>query len=62
MKTIQSWVADLKGRIDSSSSNQQMTMFSLQSCNSARSLAFEAVSNVNKKDSDTKSTLVGNMR
>jgi hypothetical protein len=53
---------DLKGKIDSETSGSQMDMVRMQSLNNKRSEAFDTMTNMLKKSSDSKSSVVSNMR
>ena len=53
---------ELKGKIDSETSGSQMDMVRMQSLNNKRSEAFDTMTNMLKKSSDSKSSVVSNMR
>jgi len=53
---------ELKGKIDSETSGSQMDMVRLQSLNNKRSEAFDTLTNMLKKLSDGKSSIISNIR
>jgi len=55
-------IASLKGQIDSLSNSQQMDMLKLQSLTNKRNEAFDLMTNFVKKMSDSRSSILGNMR
>ncbi|QJR15516.1 hypothetical protein [Usitatibacter palustris] len=61
-RTFDAWTAQLKGRIDSLISSQQMDMLQLQSLTNKRNEAFEVMTNFMKKMQDNLSSIVGNVR
>ena len=61
-KTFDVWTEQLKGKIDSLSSTQQMDMLRLQSLSNKRNEAFEIMTNFVKKMSDNRASIVGNLR
>lgn len=56
------YVEQLKGKIDSLNSSQQMDMLRMQSLTNKRNEAFDLMTNFIKKMSDSKSSVIGNMR
>ena len=61
-KTYDVWIEEIKGKIDSASNSQQMDMLRLQSLSNKRNEAFEIMTNFVKKMSDSRGSIVGNMR
>ncbi len=61
-KTIDAWVQELKGKIDTANSVQQMDMLKVQSLSNKRNEAFDIMTNFIKKMSDQRSSILGNMR
>ncbi len=61
-KTIDAWVEELKGKIDSANGTQQMDMLKLQSLMNKRNEAFDIMTNFIKKMADQRSSILGNMR
>lgn len=60
--TFDKWTAELKGRIDSLNSSQQMDMLRMQSLTNKRNEAFDLMTNFIKKMADSRSSVLGNMR
>lgn len=60
--TFDKWIEEIKGRIDSKSSSQQMDMLRMQSLSNKRNEAFEVMSNFIKKMADSRASVLGNMR
>jgi len=61
-KTFDVWAEEIKSKIDAASNSQQMDMLRLQSLSNKRNEAFEIMSNFVKKMSDSRASIVGNMR
>lgn len=61
-KTFDAWNEEIKGKIDSLSSNQQMDMLRMQSLTNKRNEAFDLMTNFIKKMADSRSSILGNMR
>lgn len=61
-KTIDVWLEDLKGKIDALSNSQQTDMLRLQSLNNKHNESFDILTNFIKKMSDSRASIVGNMR
>ncbi|MFC4160058.1 hypothetical protein [Chitinimonas lacunae] len=61
-KTFDVWVEQLKGKIDSLNSSQQMDMLRMQSLTNKRNEAFDLMTNFIKKMADSRSSILGNMR
>ncbi|WP_263768591.1 hypothetical protein [Propionivibrio soli] len=61
-KTFDVWSEEIKGKIDAMSSSQQMDMLRLQSLSNKRNEAFEIMTNFVKKMSDSRASIVGNLR
>lgn len=59
---IEAAIAALKGQIDSLNNSQQMDMLKLQSLTNKRNEAFDLMTNFIKKMSDSRSSIIGNMR
>lgn len=61
-KTFDVWAEQLKGKIDSLNSSQQMDMLRMQSLTNKRNEAFDLMTNFIKKMQDNRSSIIGNMR
>ena len=61
-KTFDAWTEELKGKIDSMNSSQQMDMLRMQSLTNKRNEAFDLMTNFIKKMADNRSAILGNMR
>jgi len=61
-KTVDTWIEQLKGKIDSLNSTQQMDMIRLQSLTNKRNEAFEIMTNTIEKIQKTNDSIVGNIR
>ncbi|MFC4160057.1 hypothetical protein [Chitinimonas lacunae] len=61
-KTFDVWIEQLKGKIDSLNSSQQMDMLRMQSLTNKRNEAFDLMTNFIKKMADSRSSILGNMR
>ena len=61
-KTFDTWVEQIKGKIDAQNSSQQMDMLRMQSLTNKRNEAFELMTNFIKKMADSRSSVLGNMR
>jgi hypothetical protein len=61
-KTFDTWAEQLKGKIDSLNSSQQMDMLRMQSLTNKRNEAFDLMTNFIKKMADSRSSVLGNMR
>lgn len=61
-KTFDAWAEQVKGKIDSMNSSQQMDMLRMQSLTNKRNEAFDLMSNFIKKMADGRSSILGNMR
>lgn len=59
---IDAAITNLKGLIDGQSNSQQMDMLRLQSLSNKRNEAFDVMTNFIKKMSDSRSSIIGNMR
>ena len=60
--TIDTWVNDIKGKIDSLNSTGQLDMIRMQSLMNKRNEAFDTLSNLLQKVQKTLDSVVGNMR
>ncbi|MBS1196636.1 MAG: hypothetical protein H6R18_421 [Proteobacteria bacterium] len=60
-KTFDTWAEEIKGKIDSLSSTQQMDMLRLQSLSNKRNEAFELMTNFIKKFSDSNAGIIQKM-
>jgi hypothetical protein len=60
--TFDKWAEELKGKIDSLNSSQQMDMLRMQSLTNKRNEAFDLMTNFIKKMQDSRSSILGNMR
>ncbi|HYC37689.1 MAG TPA: hypothetical protein VEC19_14780 [Usitatibacter sp.] len=60
--TFDKWAEELKGKIDSLNSSQQMDMLRMQSLTNKRNEAFDLMTNFIKKMADSRSSVLGNMR
>jgi hypothetical protein len=61
-KTFDTWTGQIKGKIDSLNSSQQMDMLRMQSLTNKRNEAFDLMTNFIKKMADSRSSVLGNMR
>jgi len=61
-KTFDAWAEQIKGKIDAFNSSQQMDMLRMQSLTNKRNEAFDLMTNFIKKMSDSRSSILGNMR
>lgn len=61
-KTFDAWAEQVKGKIDSMNSSQQMDMLRMQSLTNKRNEAFDLMTNFIKKMADSRSSVLGNMR
>jgi|SoiMethySBSTD1v2_1073268.scaffolds.fasta_scaffold00824_6 hypothetical protein len=61
-KDFDVWAEQLKGKIDSLNSSQQMDMLRMQSLTNKRNEAFDLMTNFIKKMQDSRSSILGNMR
>ena len=61
-KTFDAWAEQIKGKIDSMNSSQQMDMLRMQSLTNKRNEAFDLMTNFIKKMADGRSSVLGNMR
>lgn len=61
-KTFDAWTEQVKGKIDSANSSQQMDMLRMQSLTNKRNEAFDLMTNFIKKMADGRSSILGNMR
>jgi len=61
-KTYDIWVEQLKGKVDSLNSSQQMDMLRMQSLTNKRNEAFDTMTNFIKKMQDSRASILGNMR
>ncbi|MBS1196635.1 MAG: hypothetical protein H6R18_420 [Proteobacteria bacterium] len=60
-KTFDTWAEEIKGKIDSLSSTQQMDMLRMQSLSNKRNEAFELMTNFIKKFSDSNAGIIQKM-
>jgi len=61
-KTIDKWLEELTGKVDSQNASQQMDMLRMQSLTNKRNEAFDLMTNFIKKMQDSRSAILGNMR
>ncbi|NIZ03778.1 hypothetical protein [Thalassospira lucentensis] len=61
-KTIDTYINDIKGKIDSLNSTGQLDMIRMQSLMNKRNEAFDTLSNLLQKVQKTLDSIVGNMR
>ncbi|MCC9620358.1 hypothetical protein LPB41_01530 [Thalassospira sp. MA62] len=61
-KTIDTWINDIKGKIDGLNSTGQLDMIRMQSLMNKRNQAFDTLSNTLQKIQKSLDTVVGNMR
>ena len=59
---IEKMLGEVKSQIDSASNSQQMDMLRLQSLSNKRNEAFEVMTSFVKKMSDSRASIIGNMR
>lgn len=62
IKEIQNKITSLKSQMDDISNSQQMDMLRLQSLSNKRNEAFDLMTNFIKKQQDSRSSIIGNMR
>jgi TolA-binding protein len=62
IKTNEVDITSIKGQIDAVGNSQQMEMLRLQGLTNKRNEAFDLMTNFMKKQSDSKSSIIGNMR
>ena len=61
-KTIDTWINDIKGKIDGLNSTGQLDMIRMQSLMNKRNEAFDTLSNILQKVQKTLDSIVGNTR
>lgn len=59
---LEAYIQQIKSMIDAQSNSQQMDMLRLQSLSNKRNEAFDVMTNFVKKMSDSRSSIIGNMR
>ncbi|MEK0314715.1 hypothetical protein [Cohnella sp. 56] len=59
---LEVYIQQIKSMIDAQSNSQQMDMLRLQSLSNKRNEAFDVMTNFVKKMSDSRSSIIGNMR
>eukprot|EP00887_Chlorella_sp_A99_P004402 scaffold39.g4402.t1 len=62
VKNNEADITSMKGKIDAASNTQQMEMLRLQSLTGKRNEAFDTMTNFMKKQQDSRSGIIGNMR